>query len=70
MTTHTGRHPARISLTPGPFDTWEVRIEYRDDDSEDRQSGFRCRAEAHGWAQTRLDRHYRLGMPGRLGPEP
>ena len=64
----TGRQLAKISLSPGAFNTWDVRIEYHDDNTEDRQSGFRCRAAAHGWAQTRLDRHFRLGVPGRLGP--
>lgn len=57
----------RVSLTENGLGTWDVRLWFFDDDSEDRQSGFACRATAHGWAEARIERHFRLGVPGRLG---
>lgn len=57
------------TLTQDAWGNWECRIQFFDDDTEDRQSGFGSRAAAHGWAQVRIDRHFRLGVPGRLaGP--
>ena len=67
-TTVTTRGLYRSCLTPRGDGTWDVRIEYLDDNTEDRQGGFRNRADAHGWVQTRTIRHFRLGVPGRLGP--
>jgi len=58
---------SRVSLVPEAGGTWSVRIVYFDDDTEDRQGGFTCRASAHGWAEARLQRHFNLGVPGRLG---
>ena len=65
--TTSRRRLSKVTLTQDGFGNWEVRVEYFDDDTEDRQGGFACRAAAHGWAQTRLERHFRLGVPGRLG---
>jgi hypothetical protein len=67
MSVYTGRRLVKVSLTTRGDGTWDVRIEYHDDDTEDRRGGFSCRALAHGWAEARLERHFRQGVPGRLG---
>lgn len=60
------RRLVRVSLTGGGRDTWDVRLQYFDDSTEDRQGGFANRALAHGWAEARIQRHFNLGVPGRL----
>lgn len=57
----------RVALTESGLGTWDVRIQYYDDNTEDRQGGFSCRALAHGWVETRVQRHFNLGVPGRIG---
>lgn len=66
MITGNRRALVRVSLME-QWDGWSARICYLDDDTEDRQSGFSCRAAAHGWVEARIERHFRLGVPGRLG---
>lgn len=61
------RQLVRVSLTQSGTGTWDCRLQYFDDESEDRQGGFSCRANAHGWAEARIQRHFNLGVPGRLG---
>lgn len=56
-----------VALTESGLGTWDVRIQYHDDDTEDRHGGFSCRALAHGWAETRVQRHFTWGVPGRMG---
>jgi hypothetical protein len=60
------RQLVRVSLTQDGHDQWECRVQFFDDDTEDRRSGFACRATAHGWAEARIQRHFNLGVPGRL----
>lgn len=60
------RHLYNVSLT-GVGDLWDVRVQYHDDGTEDRTSGLASRALAHGWAEARIQRHFNLGVPGRLG---
>ena len=62
------RRLSKVSLTQNGTGTWDCRVQYYDDQTEDRQAGFACRALAHGWAEARLQRHFNLGVPGRLGP--
>lgn len=62
------RQLVRVALTERGDGTWDVRIQFFDDDTEDRQGGFSCRAAARGWAETRVQRHFHQGVPGRLGP--
>lgn len=61
------RNLYKVSLTSGVGDTWDVRIQYWDDGTEDRSSGFLTRALAHGWAESKIYRHFSFGVPGRLG---
>lgn len=61
------RQLVKVSLTQNGVGTWDCRLQYFDDETEDRQSGFSCRANAHGWAETRIQRHFNMGVPGRLG---
>jgi hypothetical protein len=60
------RNLYKVSLTQGHGDSWDVRIQYWDDGTEDGQSGFTSRAFAHGWAESKIYRHFSLGVPGRL----
>ena len=66
MITSTRRALVKVSLTDDGHDRWACRIQYLDDDTEDRQGGFQCRAMAQGWAETRIQRHFNQGVPGRL----
>lgn len=61
------RQLVRVSLTETAFG-WDARVQYYDDDTEDRQGGFTSRAAAHDWAEAKVQRHFHLGVPGRLGP--
>ena len=61
------RRLSKVSMTQNAVGTWDVRLQYFDDDTEDRQAGFTSRALAHGWVEARLQRHFGLGVPGRLG---
>lgn len=61
------RQLVKVSLTQNCLDTWDCRVQFFDDETEDRQSGFASRAAAHGWAETKIQRHFHLGVPGRLG---
>lgn len=57
----------RVSLVE-QWEGWAVRICCLDDVIEDRQSGFPSRAApAHGWVGVKIEKRFRLGVPGRLG---
>lgn len=65
MITSTRRRLVRVSMTQDGEDGWECRLHYYDDDTDDRRGGFTCRANAHGWAEARIQRHFGFGVPGR-----